>query len=68
MIYKIYYQDSKTEIPVRENTKTLFMEAISERDVRQKLKNRPINVEYIQLLEGPYLEYEKQREDFKVES
>jgi len=67
MIYKVYYQDSQTEIPLRENTVALFIEAESERDVRQKLKDRPISIEYIQPLEGAYLEYERKREDFKVE-
>jgi DNA-dependent RNA polymerase auxiliary subunit epsilon len=67
LIYKVYYQESNTEVPTRENTVALFIEADSERDVRQKLKDRPISIEYIQPLEGAYLEYEKQREDFKVE-
>ncbi|WP_018662971.1 DNA-dependent RNA polymerase subunit epsilon [Heyndrickxia acidiproducens] len=66
MIYKVYYQENIEEVPVRENTKTFYMEAASERDVRQKLKDRQINIEYIQLLEGKYLEYEKQQENFKL--
>ncbi|MBE6183646.1 DNA-dependent RNA polymerase subunit epsilon [Heyndrickxia ginsengihumi] len=66
MIYKVYYQDSLYEVPVRENTKAFYIEAESEREVRQKLKNRAINIEYIQLLEGKYLEYEKQQENFKL--
>ncbi|MBO8176348.1 DNA-dependent RNA polymerase subunit epsilon [Aeribacillus pallidus] len=66
MIFKVYYQENLDLAPVRENTKVLFIEAESEREVRQKLRSKPINIEYIQLLEGAYLEYEKQREDFKV--
>ncbi|UJZ88321.1 DNA-dependent RNA polymerase auxiliary subunit epsilon family protein [Heyndrickxia coagulans] len=66
MIYKVYYQENPEEIPVRENTKTLYIEAGSEREVRQKLKDRRINIEYIQLLEGKYLEYEKQQDNFKL--
>ncbi|AEH53020.1 DNA-directed RNA polymerase subunit epsilon [Weizmannia coagulans] len=66
MIYKVYYQENPEEIPVRENTKTFYIEAGSEREVRQKLKDRRINIEYIQLLEGKYLEYEKQQENFKL--
>lgn len=67
MIYKVYYQDSTTEMLVREKTKVLFVEADNERAVRQYLKDRPINIEYIQLLEGPYLEYEKNSPQFNLE-
>ncbi|WP_100330762.1 DNA-dependent RNA polymerase subunit epsilon [Bacillus xiapuensis] len=67
MIYKVYYQETKEEIPVREHTKVLFTEAASERKVRQALKNRPYNVEYVQPMDDAYLEYEKQSPDFKLE-
>lgn len=67
MIFKVYYQDNETEIPVREKTKTLYIEAENVRAVRQMMKERPINIEFVQLLEGSYLEYEKQAESFKLE-
>ncbi len=38
MIFKVFYQEKMTEVPVRENTKVLYLEADSERDVRAKLK------------------------------
>lgn len=66
MIFKVFYQENPDEVPVREKTKTLYIEAESERDVRQKLKNRTINIEYIQPLEGAHLEYEKQSPNFNV--
>ncbi|CAM3804374.1 DNA-dependent RNA polymerase subunit epsilon [Cytobacillus oceanisediminis] len=66
MIFKVYYQDSKTEVPVREKTKTIFVEGNSERDVRTKLADRPYNIEFVTAVEGEFLEYEKQSEDFKV--
>ncbi|MBT2687849.1 DNA-dependent RNA polymerase auxiliary subunit epsilon family protein [Bacillus sp. ISL-47] len=66
MIFKVYYQDSKTEVPVREKTKTIFVEGNSERDVRTKLADRPYNIEFVTAVEGEFLEYEKQNEDFKV--
>ncbi|GIN19096.1 MAG TPA: DUF1447 domain-containing protein [Bacillus bacterium] len=68
MIYKVYYQDSLTEMPVRENTKVLFVEAESDLAVRRYLKDRQINIEFIQMLEGPYLEYEKNSPAFKLEN
>ncbi|MGE8206740.1 DNA-dependent RNA polymerase subunit epsilon [Heyndrickxia sp. NPDC080065] len=66
MIYKVYFQEKKNEVPVRENTKTIYVEADSEREVRQMLKNRQINVEFVQLLEGSYLDYEKNHKNFEL--
>ena len=68
MIYKVYYQDTPDEVPVRENTKSLYLEANSEREVRELLKDRNILIEYIQLLEGNYLEYEKNSQSFRLEN
>ncbi|WP_066367738.1 DNA-dependent RNA polymerase subunit epsilon [Neobacillus fumarioli] len=66
MIFKVYYQESKTEVPVREKTKSLFIEAESVREVLSKIRGRGYNIEYVQEVKGAYLEYEKQNEDFKV--
>ncbi|MER1984594.1 MAG: DNA-directed RNA polymerase subunit epsilon [Solibacillus sp.] len=68
MIYKVYYQQHQTEIPVRENTKTLYLEAASEREVRHYLKDRNYNIELVQLLEGKYLEYEQNSINYKLEN
>ena len=68
MIYKVYYQENITEIPVRENTKTLYLEASSEREVRHYLKDRNYNIELVQLLEGNYLEYEQNSPNFHLEN
>ena len=68
MIYKVYYQESITEIPVRENTKTIYVEASSEREVRHYLKDRNYNIELVQLLEGNYLEYEQNSPNFRLEN
>lgn len=66
MIFKVYYQELKTEVPVRENTKTLYMKGESEREVRTKLADRPYNIEFITRVEGAFLEYEQKNEDYKV--
>lgn len=66
MIFKIYYQESKTQVPVRENTKSIYVEGESVRDIRRKLSERPYNIEFITPLDGASLEHEKQNEDFKV--
>ena len=66
MIFKVYYQESMDEIPIREKTKTLYIKGESERDVRKKLEDRPYNIEFITPIDGAFLEYEQQNEDFKV--
>lgn len=67
MIYKVYYQETKERNPKREQTHSLYVEADNEEIVHNLLrKNTPYNVEYIQLLEGNHLEYEKENADFKL--
>ncbi|AMB99771.1 hypothetical protein AWM75_07250 [Aerococcus urinaehominis] len=67
MIFKVTYQESKVEVPRREATQTLYMEAESEREVRQAIEqNTPYNVEYIQILEGDHLAYEQSREYYQL--
>jgi len=50
-----------------ENTKHLYIEADSEKSVREKLKNREYNIELIQLLEGQHLKYEQSSPHFELE-
>ncbi|TWT04777.1 DNA-dependent RNA polymerase subunit epsilon [Planomicrobium sp. CPCC 101079] len=68
MIFKVYYQENRFEVPVRENTKSLYVEASTEREVRQHLKDRNYNIEFVQLLEGSHLEYEQASQNYEVES
>ncbi|WP_181348979.1 DNA-dependent RNA polymerase subunit epsilon [Thalassobacillus sp. CUG 92003] len=68
MIYKVLYQELPNEVPVRERTKSMYVEAESERSVREKLANSGINIEFIQVLDEDHLNYEQQSEDFKVEN
>jgi DNA-dependent RNA polymerase auxiliary subunit epsilon len=67
MIYKVYYQDNMQQVPVRENTKCMYIEADSERSVRKKLSGREYNIEFIQLLEGQHLEHEQASPYFELE-
>lgn len=66
MIFKVFYQENATEAPIRERTKSFYIKADSERDIRTHLKNRPINIEYVQPINDVFLAYEQQNEDFKV--
>ncbi|MFZ3579634.1 DNA-dependent RNA polymerase subunit epsilon [Virgibacillus sp. DJP39] len=68
MIFKVYYQEVKSEIPVRERTKGLYIEAETEREVRDKLVNREYNIEFIQQLDDAHLAYEQQSENYTVET
>ncbi|MBM7095991.1 DNA-dependent RNA polymerase auxiliary subunit epsilon family protein [Bacillus sp. H-16] len=67
MIFKVYFQTTKTEVPVRENTKSIYVEGSSQEDVRKKLADRNYNIEFVTPLSEEALEYEKQHEDYKVE-
>ncbi|MFC7061362.1 DNA-dependent RNA polymerase subunit epsilon [Halobacillus seohaensis] len=68
MIFKVLYQELSKEVPVRERTKAIYVEANKEREVREKLADKQLNIEYIQVLNEEHLEYEKQNEDFQVEN
>ncbi|MGQ4818869.1 DNA-directed RNA polymerase subunit epsilon [Enterococcus faecium] len=67
MIYKVYYQETKVGNPKREETKSLYIEAKSDVVARQRVEeNTPYNIEFVQLLEGSQLEYEKENADFSL--
>ncbi|MBD1380892.1 DNA-dependent RNA polymerase subunit epsilon [Metabacillus arenae] len=66
MIFKVFYQEKADEVPVREKTNALFIEAESEKDVRLKLKSHNYNIEFVERVTGSFLEYEKQKENYKV--
>ncbi|UOQ48010.1 DNA-directed RNA polymerase subunit epsilon [Gracilibacillus caseinilyticus] len=67
MIYKVLYQENAAEIPVREHTKSLYIQASSERQVRESLKDKQINIEFIQLMNEAHLNYEQQSPFYKLE-
>ncbi|MBA9025039.1 MULTISPECIES: DNA-dependent RNA polymerase subunit epsilon [Bacillaceae] len=67
MVFKVYYQENSKNVPVREHTQSIYVEGDSERDVREKIKDFPYNIEYVETVTGAYYEYEKNnKEDFKV--
>lgn len=67
MIFKVLYQDLPLEVPVRERTKSLYVEAESIREVRSKLLNTKYNIEFIQPLDSAHLKFEQRSENFKLE-
>lgn len=68
MIFKVFFQENKREVPVRERTQTIYVEAESEREVRKKIADRNLNIELIQMLDDAHLKYEKQSENFVLEN
>lgn len=68
MIFKVLYQDLPNEAPVRERTKSLYVEADSKREVRQKLSDKNYNIEFIQALNEAHLNYEKKSDQFMMEN
>lgn len=67
MVFKVFYQDSQQEAPVRERTRSLYVEAPTERDVRLKLADRNLNIEYVEPVSDKFLEYEQKSDQFEVE-
>ncbi|GEN88138.1 DNA-directed RNA polymerase subunit epsilon [Oceanobacillus sp. FSL W8-0428] len=68
MIFKVLYQASQDQVPVRERTESLYVEAQSVREARSKISDRNINIEYIQVLDEAHLEYEKSTGKFELEN
>jgi len=67
MVFKVYYQEDPKNVPVREHTQSIYVEGESQRDVRDKIKDLPYNIEYVEAVTGAYYEYEKKNnEDFNV--
>ncbi|MFZ3588120.1 DNA-dependent RNA polymerase subunit epsilon [Bacillus sp. DJP31] len=68
MIFKVYFQEGTFEVPVRERTKAIYLEAETEREVRRRLADRNYNIELVQKVTGAYLDYEKQSENYVLET
>ncbi|MBY6036261.1 DNA-dependent RNA polymerase auxiliary subunit epsilon family protein [Fictibacillus nanhaiensis] len=68
MIFKVFFQKSLTEVPIREHTQTVYVEAKTINDVRIKLADRKYNIEYIQEINGNFLEYEKDTNSLELEN
>lgn len=68
MYFKVSYQEDPSQVPLRETTKTLFLEAENKVEVRKILaEHTPYNVQYIQEIAGAHLEYEKENNpDFEI--
>lgn len=68
MIFKVIYQENKLQIPNREKTKAMFLEADSLIEAREKLANNtPYNIELVQEITSAHLEDERENNpDFNV--
>ena len=67
LIYKVLFQADKTQSPLREATKSIYLEADSAVEARQLVEdNTPYNLEFVQELSGKHLAFEQESEDFKL--
>lgn len=67
MVFKIYYQPTKTQNPKRENTRSMYVEADSKVTVMNAVEHQTdYNIEQVEALDDATLEYEKQNPDFKL--
>ncbi|MEB8067620.1 DNA-dependent RNA polymerase subunit epsilon [Mammaliicoccus fleurettii] len=67
-VFKVFFQEDKSEVIVRESTQTKYFEGQTEEQVRRYLTDRNYNIEFVQKLEGAHLYYEKQSDHFNVET
>lgn len=67
-VFKVFFQENKSEVIVRESTQTKYFEGQTEEEIRKYLTDRNYNIEFVQKLEGAHLDYEKQSDHFKVEN
>ncbi|HCN60897.1 MULTISPECIES: RNA polymerase epsilon subunit [Mammaliicoccus] len=67
-VFKVFFQEDKSEVIVRESTQTKYFEGQTEEQVRRYLTDRNYNIEFVQKLEGAHLDYEKQSDHFNVET
>lgn len=67
MLFKATYQVNKFDVPTRETTLSLYLEAENEIEARKILdKHTPYNIEFIHPIEGKHLEYEQNQPNFEV--
>ncbi|EHR37744.1 DNA-directed RNA polymerase subunit epsilon [Facklamia languida] len=68
MIFKVMYQESKDQVPQRERTYSLYIEAEDKVDAIERIsENTPYNIEFVQELNEAHLAYEKETNpDFKL--
>ena len=64
--FKVFYHENNKEIPVRENTKSMFIESSDKPSVLRYLESKNYNVEYVQEMTEEYLNFEKKSSDFKM--
>lgn len=67
MVFKVLFQESLLEAPIRERTRSIYVEAESIREVRLKLVERNLNIELVQPLDAEHLAYEQASESFELE-
>ncbi|MGT2666443.1 DNA-dependent RNA polymerase subunit epsilon [Streptococcus rifensis] len=73
MIYKVFYQETKTTNPKREMTKALYLEVDAANELEGRIKARQVveantayHIEFIELLSDKHLAYEKETGAFEL--
>lgn len=66
-IFKVFYQNHKTQRIIREETKSMYVEAENLEQVRKYFVDKEVTLEHIEALTPDHLTYEKEHnEDFEV--
>lgn len=66
-IFKVFYQNHKTQRIIREETLTVYIEAKNIEQVRKYFADKEVTLEHIEALSPDHLAYEKEHnENFEV--
>lgn len=66
-IFKVFYQNHKTQRIIREETLSVYIEAKNVEQVRKYFADKEVTLEHIEALSPDHLAYEKEHnENFEV--
>ncbi len=66
-IFKVFYQNHKTQRIIREETLSVYIEAKNVEQVRKHFADKEVTLEHIEALSPDHLAYEKEHnENFEV--
>lgn len=67
MIFKVYYQETKTQNPKREETQSMYVDAADLATVRVQVESETTHhIEHIEQLSEKALAYEQENAEFKL--
>ncbi|AMV59821.1 Protein of unknown function DUF1447 [Pediococcus damnosus] len=67
MVFKVLFQTAAESTPKREATKAIYLEVPTKEDAIQLVETHTdYHIEFVEPLEGKFLEYEQKNPDYKI--